>query len=136
MEEFNETPFEEERTRHIEAAEGAAAEVSGLLADLVRHTRDLRSLVTEQPLKEWRGVVHQLEAVIALYRSENGRARDLDPSSIPAFSRRVRLGMQIDAAAESPHPETRDSEDYERERRELKERFEDARQRFTEEALA
>jgi hypothetical protein len=92
--------------------------------------------VTEQPLKEWRGVVHQLEAVIALYRSENGRARDQDPSSIPAFSRRVRLGMQIDPAAVSPHPETRDSEDYERERRELKERFEGARQRFTEEALA
>ena len=136
MEEFNESPFEDERTRHIEAAEGAAAEVSGLLAELVRHTRDLKSLVTEQPLKEWRGVVHQLEAVIALYRSENGRARDLDPSSIPAFSRRVRLGIQIDAAEESPHPETRDSEDYERERRELKERFEGARQRFTEEALA
>ena len=133
---FNESPFESERERHIDSAEGSAARVSGVLADLVRNIRELKSLLTEQPLKEWRGVVHQLEAVIVLYRSENGRARDLDPRSIPAFSKRVRLGLQIDENAEIPHPETRDPEDYERERRELKERFEGVRRRFTEEALA
>jgi len=133
---FNELPFESERDRRIDAAEASAGEVSSLLADLVRHIRELKSLVTEQPLKDWRGVVHQLEAVLVLYRSENGRARDVDPQSIPAFSKRVRLGLKIDEEAEDPHPETRDPEDYERERRALKERFEDVRRRFTEEALA
>ena len=133
---FNESPFESERERHIDSAEASAATVSGALADLVRHTRELKSLVTEQPLKDWRAVVHQLEAVIVLYRSENGRARDVDPRSIPAFSKRVRLGLQIDEEAEEPHPETRDPEDWERERRELKDRFELVRRRFTEEALA
>ena len=133
---FNEVPFEDERERRIETAEESAGLISGLLADLVRHTRDLKSLLTEQPLKEWRGVVHQLEAVIALYRSENGRARDMDPNSIPAFKKRVKLGLQIDEESGNQHPETRDPEDYERERRELKERFESVRRRFTEEAIA
>ncbi len=133
---FNEVPFEDERERRIETAEESAGLISGLLADLVRHTRDLKSLLTEQPLKEWRGVVHQLEAVIALYRSENGRARDMDPSSIPAFKKRVKLGLQIEEESGNQHPETRDPEDYERERRELKERFESVRRRFTEEAIA
>jgi hypothetical protein len=133
---FNESPFETERVQQIDFAETAAAKVSNVLADLVRSIRELKSLVTEQPLKEWRGVVHQLEAVIVLYRSENGRARDLDPQSIPAFSKRVRLGLQIDEESQETHPETRDPEDYERERRELRERFESVRRRFTEEAIA
>ena len=122
--------------QQIDFAETSAAKVSNVLADLVRSIRELKSLVTEQPLKEWRGVVHQLEAVIVLYRSENGRARDLDPQSIPAFSKRVRLGLQIDEESQETHPETRDPEDYERERRELRERFESVRRRFTEEAIA
>jgi hypothetical protein len=133
---FNESPFETERVQQIDFAETSAAKVSHVLADLVRSIRELKSLVTEQPLKEWRGVVHQLEAVIVLYRSENGRARELDPQSIPAFSKRVRLGMQIDEESQETHPETRDPEDYERERRELRERFESVRRRFTEEAIA
>lgn len=135
-EQFNEMPYEEERSAYIEAAEGAAAEVADLLASVVGHIRGLKALLAERPLEQWKGVVHQLEAVIALYRAENGRARDLDPRSIPAFSRRVRLGLSVEDEDPRPLAPVRDPAEYDGEWRRYQERFEAIRKRFTEEAIA
>lgn len=132
---FDDSPFEEERRIHIEAAEAEAAGVSTLLSELVRHIRGLRILVASPPLRNWRGVAHQLEAVIALYRSENGRARGLDPRTIPAFREPVSLDLRTDDDL-SRELATRDPGEYDRERGELKERFEEVRRRFTQEAIA
>lgn len=135
-EHFDESPFEDQRHRLVEAAEEAASEISALLSSVVRHTRELRSLLAARPLKQWKSVVHQLEAAVALYRTENGRARGLDPRTVPAFQAPVALDVEIDPELEKDDYTTRDPAEYERERRELKARFEDARRRFTEEALA
>ena len=106
------------------------------LADLVGAVRELKALMAERPLEEWKGVVRQLEAVIALYRAENGRARQLDTKSLPAFSKRVRLRLSVDEADLEPIRPVRDPEEYDRDRRALEERFESIRRRFTEEAIA
>lgn len=135
-EHFNEEPYEGERSRLIQAAETAAAEVAERLAALVGAVRELKALMAERPLDEWKGVVHQLEAVIGLYRAENGRARDLDSKTLPAFSRRVRLRLSVDEADLEPIRPVRDPDEYDRDRRALEERFESIRQRFTEEAIA
>lgn len=134
-EHFDESPFDEERMTLVHAAEEAANEISSLLSSVVRHTRELRSLLAARPLKQWRSVVHQLEAAVSLYRTENGRARGIDSRTIPAFQEPVALDLAIDPDLEDDYT-TRDPADYERERAELKQRFEDARRRFTQEALA
>ncbi|MFQ5678326.1 MAG: hypothetical protein ACE5HP_02590 [Gemmatimonadota bacterium] len=132
---FDESPFEAERRLLVEEAESSAAEISSLLSAGVRHTRELRTLVAARPLMQFRSVVHQLEAAISLYRTENGRARGLDPRTIPAFREPVNLEVKIDPRAlEEPYV-ARDPEEYEEERVALKTRFETVRQRFTKEAI-
>jgi hypothetical protein len=132
---FNESPFEEERSDLISAAEESATHVTTLLAELVRRNRVLKSILASKPLDEWRGVAHQLDAVVALYRSENGRARGMDSRTIPAFQQPVDLELEAD-------PDfgrdllTRDPLEYDRERQEIKERFEQVRKRFVQEAIS
>lgn len=138
-EHFNESPFEDERRDFIGAAEDAAQEVAAYLSELTRHIRELKTLTTLGPEEDARGMVHQLETVITLYRAENGRARGIDPRGIPAFTEPVRLGISLDGAdgagLRAPEP-LRPPEDYERERQAIKARFEEVRKRFNEEAMA
>ena len=132
---FNESPFEEERTSLILSAEESATEVTALLAELVRRIRILRSFLSSKPLDSWRSVAHHLEAVVALYRAENGRARGLDPRTIPAFRQPVDLALEVDSEY-GRDLITRDPLEYEKEREALKERFETVRRRFVQEAIA
>jgi hypothetical protein len=132
---FNESPFEEERTVLIGSAEESATQVTTLLAELVRRIRVLKSMLAAKPLDDWRSVSHQLEAVVALYRAENGRARGLDPRTIPAFTEPVGLQLEVDEDYERDLM-ARDPLEYERERQSLKNRFEQVRQRFVQEAIA
>jgi hypothetical protein len=94
-EKFNEDVFEEERVRLVEGAEKVAGDVGSLLAELTRDTRRLKSAVVEGTLFEWTSVVPQLEAVVALYRAENGRARSLDTHQIPAFRSPLTLALKL-----------------------------------------
>jgi hypothetical protein len=132
---FNETPFEEERSDLITAAEQSATDVTTLLAELVRRIRLLKSILAAKPLEEWRSVAHQLEAVVALYRAENGRARGLDARAIPAFRAPVQLGLQMDGEL-GRDLMARDPLEYDRERQALKDRFEGVRKRFVQEGIA
>lgn len=132
---FSDRPFEEERHALIEQAEGAAEKVSRLLADAVRGIRELRNLASSRPLAEWRSVRYQLESVISVYRSENGRVRGVDPSTIPAFRNPTSLEVGLDGDEEAGS-NIRDPEAYEEERRRLAERFERVRERFTEEVMS
>ncbi len=132
---FNESPFEEERSDLIRAAEEAATEVTTLLAELVRRIRVLKSMLAAKPLDNWRSVSHQLEAVVALYRAENGRARGVDARTIPAFAEPVDLKLEVDEDYERDLM-ARDPLEYERERQSLKDRFEQVRKRFVQEAIA
>ena len=132
---FNELPLEAERRARIAEGEKIAAGVSDSLSRVVRHVRDLRSLMTEKPLKQWPALVHQLEGVIAAYRAENGRARGLDTRTIPAFADAVDLELAPDEA-ETRDLLMRDPEDYESDRQRLQERFDGVRVKFTEEATA
>ena len=132
---FNESPFEEERSDLIGAAEGSATEVTTLLAELVRRIRVLKSMLGAKPLDNWRSVSHQLEAVVALYRAENGRARNVDSRTIPAFAQAVDLKIEVDVDYERDLM-ARDPLEYEREHQSLKDRFEQVRQRFVQEAIA
>lgn len=136
-EQFNEaqTPFEEQRRRLIEEAESVADEVSDSLAGVVRDLRRLRGTVESRPLREWRSVAYQLESVIATYRSENARARDVSPGRVPAFSESVELGLSVDGVEGDGASEV-DAEAYERQRERLAERFEKARRRFNEQAMS
>jgi hypothetical protein len=133
-EHFNESPFEEQRRTFIEQGEEVASDTSRLLADVARDIREMKSLTTMNPLLDWPSVKHQLESIVSLYRSENGRARGLDPRSLPAFAEPGGLDM--------PDPNvdldlvTRPPEEYEAERAELAARFKDVRSRFNEEATA
>lgn len=132
---FSERPFEEERGDLIEQAEAAAEKVSRLLAEAVRGLRELRGRASSRPLAEWRSVRSQLESVVALYRSENGRVRGIDPASIPAFRSSSGLDVELeddDRAAAN----IRDPEAYEQERQRLTERFEQVRERFTQEVMS
>jgi hypothetical protein len=90
-EKFNEDAFEDERTLLIEGAEKAASEAGTLLSELGRDTRRLNSALLEGGLSEWKSVIPQLEAVVALYRAENGRARSMDTHQIRAFRTPVTL---------------------------------------------
>lgn len=134
-EHFNESPFDEQRRDLVAAAEGMTREVSQLLSELVRHIRDLRDLIAEHPLADWRSVVLDLEAVITLYRAENGRVRELDGRAIAAFAGGPELAIDTDrlnaTALTIADPDGSDSE-----REGLKLRFEEIRQRFNEEATA
>jgi len=132
---FNEIPLEAERRTRILEGEKIAAGVSDSLSRVVRHVRDLRSLLTERPLKQWPALVHQLEGVIAAYRAENGRARGQDTRLIPAFADAVDLGLAPDEA-ETRELLMRDPDDYQKERERLQERFDGVRTKFTEEATA
>lgn len=128
-ERFNEGPFDEERRSLIHAAEQLAADVSNLLAAVRRHLRQLRAAGDGMVESDSRAVAHQLEAVVRLYRAENGKARGLDPRTLPAFSRPVQL--ELESSLESFRVGvTREPEDYERERAALAERFEEARRYF------
>ena len=132
---FNELPLEAERRARIADGEKIASGVSESLSRGVRHIRDLRSLLTERPLKQWPALVHQLEGVIAAYRAENGRLRGLDTRTIPAFADAVDLEL-APAEAETRDLLMRDPDDYQQERMRLQERFDAVRIKFTEEATA
>ncbi len=132
---FNESPFEGQRRALIEAGEQSASVVSTVLAETVEQIRELRSLLSEKPLKKLSALTHQLEAVVALYRAENGRARGLDTREIPAFQGDVELELEVDEEATRALL-MRDPDEYEEERRKLYERYEEVRTRFTREATA
>ncbi|MFQ5888683.1 MAG: hypothetical protein ACE5JR_01385 [Gemmatimonadota bacterium] len=132
-ERFNEGPLERERRTLIELGDAAAGAVAELLAEIVHHTRDLKNLLAERPLKQWPALVHELEAAIATFRAENGRARGLDPRAIPAFAEPVQLELKA-AEEETRTLLMRDPEEYEAERHRLEERFEAIRTRFIKEA--
>ncbi|MEE9207716.1 MAG: hypothetical protein V3U67_04965 [Gemmatimonadota bacterium] len=132
---FNEIPFERDRRDLIDAGELAAQKASETLSRLVRNIRDLQGLMTEKPLKQWQGLVHQLEGMIVAYRAENGRLRGIDPRAIPAFADPVELDLTL-GEDEERDLLMRDPEEYETERRALTDRFETIRARFTEEATA
>ncbi len=132
---FNESPFEGQRRALIEAGEQSASVVSTVLAETVEQIRELRSLLSEKPLKKLSALTHQLEAVVALYRAENGRARGLDTREIPAFQGDVDLELEVDEEATRALL-MRDPDEYEEERRKLYERYEEVRTRFTREATA
>lgn len=135
-EHFNENPFDRDRQRIIEDAEGTATEVSTFLSDLARRIRSLKSIETSAGLEEHRGVLRDLESVIAAYRAENGRARGIDARSIAAFRTPVTLDIEVEGAnAESVQP-LRSPAQYDEDRRRLQERFQAARQRFNDEAMA
>lgn len=135
-EHFNEDPFEEERREYIDAAEEVAREVSGSLSGAVREIRNLKNLLADTPLNDGRRVVHALESVVALYRAENGRARGLDSRSIPAFSEAVKLDVEPAGGERSAALADHDPGPYQREQRELKERFEESRARFNRETTS
>ena len=132
---FNEIPFERDRKDLIDAGELAAEKASERLSRLVRNIRDLQGLMTERPLKQWQGLVHQLEGTIVAYRAENGRLRGIDSRAIPAFADPVELDLGL-GEDEERDLLMRDPEEYETERRALTDRFETIRARFTEEATA
>ncbi len=133
IEKFNEDVFEEDRTTLVGHAEELADEINVILASMLKDIRRLRSAISGSSGSEWRAVVPQLEAVVALYRSENGRARGVDSRSIPAFQKPIRLAEDLeDGRGGALQAHTPD--DLEHERQVLQARFDDLRQRFNEEA--
>jgi hypothetical protein len=132
-EQFNESPFEDERRALVDQGEAAATETSEQLSQVVKDLRSFKSLALHGPADDARSMVHHLESVLATYRSENGRARQLDTQAIPAFAVPVSLDL-------SPRGDERltlrDPEEYERERAELAGRFRDLRSKFNDEAAA
>ena len=135
-EHFNENPFERDRTKIIENAESTATEVAGYLSELAKQIRGLQSVAAAGGPEEQRGVVRQLESVIALYRAENGRARGADPRSIRAFEAPVDLGIEVQAYDDADIKPLRAPTEYDDERRHLQDRFQAVRARFNEEAIA
>jgi hypothetical protein len=133
-EHFNETPFEEDRRHQIETAEEVASDTSRLLAEVGRDIRKLKSLTAMGPGDGWRSVAHQLEAVITLYRVENGRAQGVEARSLPAFAGSP--GLDLNPQDSGMDLVTRAPEDYEAERAALARRFEEVRERFNEESAA
>lgn len=134
-EHFNELPFEDERKALVESGEECAQDTSKLLAELGKEIRGLRTVTLGGPDSERRSVIHHLESVLTAYRAENGRIRGLDPRSIPAFRKPMKLALACEPAGED-EVTLRTPEDYEGERAELAERFKKLRGRFTEEATA
>lgn len=135
-EHFNENPFERERLKIIDTAEGTASEVASHLSELARRIRQLKGLTLEGGVEERRGVVRELESVVALYRAENGRARGVDPRSIVSFRTPVALEIEVTAESDEVVEPLRSPGEYDDERRDLQERFQDARQRFNQEAIS
>lgn len=133
-ERFDESPFEEKRLAIIEQGEETAHEVSGLLSAVSRDIREMKTMVTLNPIGEWPQVMTQLESVVRLYRAENGRARGMDPKRIPAFAAPPALG--INAPSANGQLATREPDEYGVERSELAARFNQVRTRFNEEATA
>lgn len=129
---FNELPWERQRRELVDLGDATQQRIAEGQGRLVRLIGELKSLLTEAPLKEAPALSHQLEATIVAYRAENGRLRGLDPREIPAFSEPVRLELEVDAKA--PHLQMRDAEGYDQDRRELVQRYEQIRNRFTREA--
>jgi len=129
---FNELPWERQRRDLVELGDSVQQRIVEGQGQLVRRIGELKSLLTEKPLKEAPALAHQLEATIVAYRAENGRLRGLDTREIPAFAEPVRLELEVDAQA--PHLQMRDADGYEEDRRELVNRFEEIRGRFTREA--
>jgi len=135
-EHFNESPFERDRVRFIEDAESTATDVSEILSDLAKRIRGLKSVSAAAAREEQRAMVRELESIIALYRAENGRARGIDPRSIVAFRDAVALDIEIEPYEDDAIEPLRSPAEYDEERRELQARFQRARQRFNEEAIA
>jgi hypothetical protein len=134
-ERFNERPLERERAALIQFGDGAQERIVESMGRVVRYIRELKSLLTEQPLKESAALAHQLEAAVMAYRAENGRLRGLDPREIRAFQEPVRLNLEV-SAEDTRTLAMRDPEEYEAERVALYRRFEETRARFTGEAAA
>lgn len=135
-EHFNDNPFERERLKIIEAGESTAGDVASYVSDLARRIRKLKGLATSSGVEEQRGVVRELESVVALYRAENGRARGIDPRTIAAFGSPVDLDIEIGSGHEDIVEPLRSPSEYDDERRDLQERFQIARKRFNEEAIS
>ncbi|TVP58913.1 MAG: hypothetical protein EA351_02565 [Gemmatimonadales bacterium] len=133
IEKFNEDVFEEDRTTLVGQAEEIADDINILLAGILRDIRRLRAAVSDSGGSEWRAVVPQLEAVVALYRSENGRSRGVDSRSIPSFQKPIRLAVDFEGENGSGL-QARSPEDLEKERQSVQARFDELRQRYNEEA--
>ena len=133
-EQFNESPFENERRSYIDAAEEEARLVADHLAELTRGIRKLAGLTGGRASDGSRALAHHLESIIAVYRSENGRARGIDPHTLPAFSRPVELDLDIES--EERFETLRPAVEYEEERQKLHARFGEVRARFNERAIA
>jgi hypothetical protein len=129
---FNELPWERQRRELVDSGDAVQERIGEDEGRLVRLIGELKSLLTEKPLKEAPALVHQLEATIVAYRAENGRLRGLDPREIPAFAEPVRLELALDEQA--PQRLIGTAEIYEEDRQELRRRFSEIRNRFTKEA--
>ena len=129
---FNELPWERQRRELVDSGDAVQERIGEDEGRLVRLIGELKSLLTEKPLKEAPALVHQLEATIVAYRAENGRLRGLDPREIPAFAEPVRLELALDEQA--PQRLIGTAEGYEEDRQELRRRFSEIRNRFTKEA--
>ena len=137
-EQFNETPFEAERRALLDQGETNARESASLLSDVVRDIRELKAAAGLGAAAEWRAIARQLESVLAAYRAENGRARGLDPRSLPAFRTPVAgslTGLEASVATVSALW-GREPDEYGRERARLAERLDHIRVRFNDEAAA
>lgn len=132
---FNERPFETERRELVELGDAVQERLTDTIGLTVRYIRELKSLLSERPLKGAPALVHQLEATVVAYRAENGRVRGLDPREIRAFQEPVALKLEL-ADTNRRDLLMRDPEEYESERQRLMERFEDTRANFTGEATA
>ncbi|MCL7978003.1 MAG: hypothetical protein M8863_11885 [marine benthic group bacterium] len=129
---FNELPWERQRRELVDGGDTVQERIGADEGRLVRLIGELKSLLTEKPLKEAPALVHQLEATIVAYRAENGRLRGLDPREIPAFAEPVRLELALNEQA--PQQLIGTAEGYEEDRQELRRRFTEVRNRFTKEA--
>jgi hypothetical protein len=134
-EQFNETPFEDDRRAFVLAGEQSAQLTAELLSDVVKDIRGLKSLTLQGAAEDWRSVVHHLESVFATYRAENGRVRRMDTQAIAAFRTPIKLGIQPELNG-AEKLTIRDPEDYERERAQLASRFQELRAQFNEEATS
>ena len=130
-EQFNETPFEDDRTAFVERGEDVAQETSQYLSIVVKDLRAMKTLALQGLVDESRSMVHQLESVLGTYRSENARTRGIDSQTVSSF----RTPARIDVEADSSEKLTlRDPEEYERERAEIASRFRELRSQFNQEA--
>ena len=129
---FNELPWERQRRELVSAGDAVQERIGEGQGQLVRLIGELKSLLTEKPLKEAPALVHQLEATIVAYRAENGRLRGLDPREMPAFAEPVKLELTLEEQA--PQRLIGTAEGYEEDRQELLRRFTEVRNRFTKEA--